>query len=343
MNVLVTGGAGYIGSHTCKALIEAGHRPVVYDNLVRGNRWAIRWGDWVQGDIADRDRVRNAIQSYRINTILHFAAFGYVGESVVNPTMYFENNAVKSFLLLQTALECAVQGVVFSSTCATYGNPTSLPIREDHRQVPVNPYGESKLFVERMLQAFGAAHKLPWIVLRYFNAAGADASGEIGECHDPETHLIPLALEAADDPDRPLYVFGSDFDTPDGTAIRDYIHVTDLADAHVVALDYLACGRESKAFNLGTGKGYSVAEVINQIRVSIGRAPNTVSVPRRAGDPAELVADASLARAELGWVARHSSLSNIVLTAWNWHRSPVMQGRRASVKNLCDRSSLQGS
>lgn len=321
MNVLVTGGAGYIGSHTAKALAEAGHHPVVYDNLSRGHEWAVRWGPLVKGELGDSERLRWALDEHSIDTLMHFAAFAYVGESIAKPGLYFENNVVNSLRLFQAMEKSGVRRIVFSSTCATYGSPLRMPIDETHSQSPVSPYGESKLFVEKALRWYGQIHGFRWVTLRYFNAAGADPEGEIGECHEPETHLIPLALYAALDSTGPVSIFGTDYPTPDGTAIRDYIHVTDLASAHVRALDYLVAGGESRALNLGGGAGHTVKQVIETVAHVTGRWPATREDGRRPGDPPVLVADATCARRVLSWEPRHSSLETIVETAAAWHSS----------------------
>jgi UDP-arabinose 4-epimerase len=320
-SVLVTGGAGYIGSHTCKALANAGFRPVTLDNLVYGHRRAVKWGPLVEGDLADRGLLESVMREYAVTAVIHFAAYAYVGESMQKPGVYFANNVAKTLGLLDVMHSVGVQHIVFSSTCATYGLPERIPIDERHPQNPVNPYGESKLFVERALKWYGTAHRLKWAALRYFNAAGADAQGELGEDHTPETHLIPLVIQAALGLRPYVEVFGTDYPTGDGTAVRDYIHVTDLADAHVRALEYLFGGNESLALNLGTGQGYSVREVICSVERVGGRRVPTRDAPRRAGDPPELVADAAQAQRRLGWSPRHSSLENITATAWNWHQS----------------------
>jgi len=318
-NVLVTGGAGYIGSHACKALAEAGYTPVALDNLVHGHRHAVRWGPFVHGELADEALVRRVLREHRIEAVMHFAAYCYVGESMGAPGKYFQNNVGGSIALLNAMRAENANCLVFSSTCATYGVPQRVPIDEDHPQHPVNPYGESKLAVERMLDWFGAAHGLRHAALRYFNAAGADAAGEAGEDHAPETHLIPLAIDAALGTRPPVAIFGTDYPTPDGTAIRDYIHVTDLAAAHVEALRRLQAGGASMRLNLGTGRGHSVREVIRAIEEVGGRPVPVTAGPRRAGDPPTLVAASARAAAALGWTPRHSDLSNIVATAWRWH------------------------
>ena len=317
--VLVTGGAGYIGSHTAKALAIHGFEPVVLDNMSSGHRWAVRWGPLVEGDIADSQLVRDVIRHHRIQSVVHFAANAYVGESVVQPRKYFHNNVTNTLSLLHTVMDSGVRDVVFSSTCATYGQPQSLPIAEDHPQAPVNPYGESKLFVERALRWYGDAYGLRFVCLRYFNAAGADPEGEIGECHDPETHLIPLAIRAAQGSHPALKIFGTDYETSDGTAVRDYIHVCDLADAHVRALKYLDDGGKSVAINLGTGVGYSVRDVQRAIKRVSGFPVPALVRERRPGDPAILVAEAGRARQLLGWKPRFTELDHMIETAWRWH------------------------
>lgn len=320
-NILVTGGAGYIGSHACQALARAGYKPVALDNLVYGHPWAVRWGPLEQGDIADRAWLDGVIERYRPVAVMHFAAYAYVGESVQDPGKYYRNNVVGSLTLLEALRDHGIGCCIFSSTCATYGLPARVPIDEATPQVPINPYGASKLMIERMLADFEVAHGLRSLCLRYFNAAGADPAGELGEDHDPETHLIPLAIRAALRAAPPLAIFGGDYSTPDGTAVRDYIHVTDLAAAHVRALDDLLAGGASGALNLGTGKGYSVREVVRTVEAVSGRPVPVREAPRRAGDPPVLVADASRAWARLGWRPAHSSLEEIVTTAWRWHEA----------------------
>jgi len=323
MKVLVTGGAGYIGSHTCKSLAAAGYVPVVLDNLVSGHRSSVRWGPFIEGDIADRQLVAAILRDYSIEAVIHFAAYAYVGESMHSPAKYFENNVTGTLSLLEAMRESGTARIVFSSTCATYGIPSCLPIDESHLQRPVNPYGESKLFVERALQWYEQAYGLRSVALRYFNAAGADPDLEIGEEHDPETHLVPLVIQTALGLRNHIDIYGRDFDTPDGTAIRDYIHVTDLADAHVRAVRHLIGGSDSLRLNLGTGKGHSVLEVIKAVEAHSGVAVTSRNCPRRAGDPAELVANAALANKVLGWRPVLSSLPDIVATAWQWHERGV--------------------
>lgn len=319
--VLVTGGAGYIGSHACKALAAAGYTPVAYDNLVHGHRQAVQWGPLEQGDIADRTRLDAVITQWQPIALMHFAAYAYVGESVTNPGKYYRNNVAGSLFLLEAMRDHGIDKLVFSSTCATYGMPQSLPLAEDHPQFPINPYGASKLMIERMLSDFDAAHALRSASLRYFNAAGADPDGDIGEMHDPETHLIPLVLDAASGQRADVTVFGTDYDTPDGTCIRDYIHVSDLADAHVLALQALENGAGTTAYNLGNGRGFSVREVIDCASQITGRAVPVAFGERRAGDPPVLVGDASRIRRELGWQPRHAAIESIIGTAWRWHQA----------------------
>lgn len=327
-SVLVAGGAGYIGSHTCKALAAAGYVPVTLDNLVYGHRDAVRWGPLVEADLGDRRTLERVLREHRISAVVHFAAYAYVGESMIDPGRYFHNNVTCSMNLLDAMHATGVQRLVFSSTCATYGIPDAVPITEDTPQRPVNPYGESKLMVERALHWHGVAHGLKSIALRYFNAAGADAAGELGERHDPETHLIPLAIDAALGLAPPLRVMGTDYATPDGTAVRDYIHVTDLADAHVRALSHLERGGDSAALNLGTGHGHSVRDVIAMVeRVTGLKVPRT-DAPRRAGDPPALVAAPGRAKALLGWQPTWSDLETIVRTATAWHRQTQAEQER---------------
>lgn len=318
--ILVTGGAGYIGSHACKALAHAGHTPVTYDNLVYGHRRAVRWGPLEEGDIADRARLDAVIETYRPVAVLHFAAYAYVGESVADPGKYYRNNVAGTLTLLEALRDHGVSRLIFSSTCATYGMPQDVPITESHPQNPINPYGASKLMIERMLADFETAHGLRSIALRYFNAAGADPDAEIGEAHDPETHLIPLVLDAAAGRRPSITVNGDDYDTPDGTCIRDYIHVTDLAEAHVLALRALERGAPSGACNLGNGQGFSVREVIERARRVTGCTIPVEIGPRRPGDPPRLVGDARQAHRTLGWTPRHADLDTILATAWAWHR-----------------------
>ncbi len=315
MKVLVTGGAGYIGSHTAHALRRRGHEVVVYDNLSTGHAFLADGFDLIVGDIADVALVRSALAD--VDAVLHFAAHAYVGESVENPRKYFDNNVRAALNLLDTTVACGVKRFVFSSTCAVYGVPEKTPISEDTPRIPVNPYGASKLFFENALEAYSHAYGLKYVALRYFNAAGADENGLIGECHLPETHMIPLALRAAAGEIPEFQILGGDYPTPDGTCIRDYIHVMDLADAHVRALDYLAEGGKSNAFNLGTGEGYSVKSVLAAVERVTGCHVRTRMANRRPGDPPILVADSSRAKAGLSWQPLRS-LDNTISTAWNW-------------------------
>lgn len=319
---LVTGGAGYVGSHVCKMLAERGHQPVVYDNLSRGNRWAVRWGPLEEGDLSDGARLRAVLDRWRPAGVLHFAAFAYVGESVEDPGLYYRNNVADTLTLLDAMRAQGVGRLVFSSTCATYGVPETLPINEDTPQRPINPYGTTKLMVETVLRDYAAAYGLGAVALRYFNAAGADPEGEIGESHDPEPHAIPRAIFAALGRLPAFGVMGTDYDTPDGSAIRDYIHVCDLAAAHIAAMDHLADGGPGfRAFNLGTGVGTSVLELVAAVQRAAGRPVPVDLQPRRAGDPPRLVADARLAADALGWVPERSSIDAIVADAWRWHLS----------------------
>jgi UDP-arabinose 4-epimerase len=328
-SVLVTGGAGYIGSHACKVLARAGYQPVVFDNLSRGHREAVRWGPLIEGDLADRNRLLTALQTHRVAAVMHFAAYAYVGESVADPAMYYRNNLGGSLSLIEAMRETGVDKIVFSSTCATYGVPAGSPISESAPQLPVNPYGETKLAIERALHWYGEAYGLRSASLRYFNAAGADPEGEIGEHHEPETHLVPLVLQTALQQRSHVDIYGTDYPTADGTAIRDYIHVEDLAEAHVRALEHLCAGRESTALNLGTGRGHSVREVIAAAESVFGRAIPRREAPRRAGDPPVLVADPSRAAEQLGWRAHRSDLRTIISTAFAWQKRLAKQQVRA--------------
>jgi len=319
--ILIVGGAGFIGSHTAKLVAAAGHKPVVFDNLSSGHRWALRWGVFEEGGLADRDAIDRVLARHAVDAVIDFAAHIEVGESVRNPRKYFRNNLVNTLKLLDAMVDKGVGQIVFSSTAAVYGDPLTVPIPEDHRLLPLNPYGESKLFVERTLRWYGEAYCLRWSVLRYFNAAGADPGGEIGEDHAPESHLIPLAIKAALGQRGELQVFGTDYPTPDGTAVRDYIHVVDLAQAHLLALDHLAAGKPSFAANVGTGAGHSVREVITTVERVSGRAVPRREVGRRPGDAPSLVADARLAQQLLNFQPRYPDLSTIVEHAWKWHAS----------------------
>jgi UDP-arabinose 4-epimerase len=317
--ILVTGGAGYVGSHTCKALARAGYRPVTLDNLSRGNRDAVRWGPLEEAELRDPDTLDRIFATYRPAAVVHLAAFAYVGESVAKPEIYYGNNLVGMMSLVEAMRRHGVSRVVFSSTCAVYGNPITLPLSEDHPTAPVNPYGFSKLACERILADYDAAHGLRSVSLRYFNAAGADPDREIGETHVPETHLIPLALRAAADPDFTLSVLGADYATPDGTAVRDYVHVADLAEAHVLALGYLEAGGQTRALNLGTGQGSSVRQVLGAVSRILRRPVKVRDAGRRAGDPSALIADSHTARMVLEWLPVYSDLETIITTAAAWY------------------------
>ncbi|HUQ91166.1 MAG TPA: UDP-glucose 4-epimerase GalE [Bryobacteraceae bacterium] len=319
MNILVTGGAGYIGSHVAKALSKAGHVPTVFDNLEMGHEWAVKWGPFIKADLADQGALEAALRGK--DAVVHLAGYIFVGESVKAPSKYYRNNFINSLNLLDAMTATGVRDVVFSSTAAVYGAPARVPIQEGDPKIPINPYGESKRFTEQSLEWYGTAHGIRWLALRYFNAAGADHDGEIGEMHDPETHLIPLVIDAALRKRGPVQLFGTDYPTADGTAIRDYIHVADLARAHVLGLEYLRSQGTPTALNVGTGSGYSVREVIKTVEQASGLEVPVSVGPRREGDSPELVADASRARGVLGWEPRASSLEEIVATALAWHKS----------------------
>jgi UDP-glucose-4-epimerase GalE len=324
LNVLVIGGAGYIGSHAARALRRRGHQVLIYDNLSNGHAQLAAGFELIQADLADVTALTAALG--RVDSVMHFAAHAYVGESVRDPRKYFRNNVEAGLVLLNACLDCGIRRLIFSSTCAVYGVPEKVPITEQNPRQPVNPYGTSKLFFENALEAYDRAYGLKYAALRYFNAAGADESGEIGELHEPESHLIPLALQAATGARPALEVFGTDYPTPDGTCVRDYIHVNDLADAHITALERLAQGADSLAINLGTGHGYSVKEVLAKVEQISGFKVPWHAAPRRPGDPPALVADPSLAAKLLHWKATRS-LDEIVSSAWKW-----MQ-KNAAVKN----------
>ena len=319
MTVLITGGAGYIGSQTAKLVAKAGLVPVVLDNLVYGHEHAVKWGPFVKGDLNDPALIEHVFREYGITSVVHFAAFTYVGESVTAPRKFFRNNVVNTLNLLDVMLDRGVKNIVFSSTCATYGEPIEVPISEDHPQAPSTPYGESKLMVERALHWYQGAYGLRYAALRYFNAAGADPEGELGEEHDPETHLIPLTIAAALGKAPPLSVFGTDFPTADGTAVRDYVHVSDLAAAHLLALSQLESGTERIQLNLGTGRGHSVRQVIAAVEKVSGKRVPFREVARRPGDPAALIADARRAADSLGWRPLYPELETITRDAYRWH------------------------
>lgn len=319
MNILVTGGAGYIGSHCCKALAAGGHRPIVFDSLVKGRRENVRWGEFIRGDINDPEALECCFERCRVDAVVHFAAFIEVGESVADPLAYYTNNVGGTLQLLRAVQRHGVRNFVFSSSAAVYGTPERVPIEEDHPLNPLSPYGWTKRMMEAMLADFGRAYGLRWAALRYFNAAGADRSADIGEAHDPESHLIPRVLDAAI-AGRPIDVFGADYPTPDGTCVRDYVHVSDLAAAHVTAVERLAAEGPAAAINLGQGRGYSVMEVIRAAQEVTG-LPVAVRISgRRPGDAPVLVASNRKAREVLGWTPQESGLDHILRTAWAWHR-----------------------
>lgn len=317
--VFVTGGAGYVGSHSCQALARAGWEVVVYDNLSRGWREFVRWGPLIDGSILDGDRLQAALEDTKPDAVLHFAALAYVAESFEQPELYYRVNVCGTLTLIEAMRRAGVGRLVFSSSCATYGPAKSIPIDESHLQLPINPYGRSKLAAEQIIADEGASHGLRYVILRYFNAAGADCDGEIGERHDPEPHVIPQAILGALYGQRPFKVHGSDYLTKDGTAVRDYVHVNDLADAHHLALAHLARDGMSDIFNLGTGNGYTVKEIAEAVEMASGRPLPIEFGPRRAGDPPVLVASAEKARRIMGWSPTRSSIANIVQTAWRWH------------------------
>ena len=330
MNVLVVGGAGYIGSHCVRQLARAGHRPVVLDNLVFGHRAAVAPGvPFYEAELGDEEAVGRVLAAERVEVVMHFAAFAFVGESVHDPLKYYFNNVAATLHLLRVMLRRGVTRFVFSSTCATYGVPATLPIVESTPQQPINPYGQTKLDVENALRALAHAHGLSFAAFRYFNAAGAGEDGSIGEDHDPETHLIPLAVAAAVGAGPALKLFGTDYPTPDGTCLRDYVHVDDLSRAHIAVFDRLATPGAALFYNLGTGTPTSVREVIGAVEKVTGKRVPVVASPRRAGDPPALYADASKARTELGWQVEHPGIESIVASAWRWHRThPAGYGDR---------------
>ena len=322
MRILVLGGAGYIGSHTALELVKAGNEVVIADNLVTGYRKAIPEGaKFYEGDLRDSDFLDNLFHQEKIDAVIHFAAYSLVGESVTNPLKYYDNNLYGTKVLLEAMVKNNVGKIVFSSTAATYGEPENIPILESDRTCPTNPYGETKLAMEKMFKWTAEAHGLRYVSLRYFNACGADESGTIGEAHNPESHLIPLILQVPNGKRETISIYGTDYDTPDGTCIRDYIHVTDLAQAHILAVQYLNNGGESDIFNLGNGVGYSVREVIETARKVTGHPIPATETSRRAGDPARLVASSEKAKKILGWKPVHDSLEEIISSAWNWHKN----------------------
>jgi UDP-glucose-4-epimerase GalE len=336
-NIVVAGGAGYIGSHTCKALAQAGLRPIVVDNLSNGHEWAVKWGVLERGDIRDGQFLDTVFARWKPRAVIHFAGLIQVGESVRHPDIYYANNVLGTLSLLDRMRSHGIDRLVFSSTCAIFGMPDRMPLSEDLPINPINPYGASKAMVEQLLHDYAGAYGLRAAALRYFNAAGADPDGLLGEAHQPETHLIPLAIEAALGLRAKLDVFGDDYATPDGTCIRDYIHVADLADAHLRALTWLDGQDGFGAFNLGNGTGYTVRQVIDAVeRISGRKVPVTMS-PRRPGDSPALVADATKARTVLGWVPAFPSLDDIVGTAWRWHQEAMVEGHSAHLKHRVGR------
>jgi UDP-arabinose 4-epimerase len=327
VNVLVTGGAGYVGSHACNALLAAGFSPVTYDNLSRGFRSLVRYGPFEEGDILDEERLVEVLERYKPAAVMHFAALAYVGESVDLPLDYYRNNFSGALSLLCAMRKCGVARYVFSSTCAVYGTPETQPMVENLPLAPINPYGRSKLMVEQALQDASAAYGLRSVSLRYFNASGGHPSGEIGELHEPETHLIPRALMAANGEIDAIDIFGTDYPTPDGTAIRDYIHVCDLADAHVAALRYLEEGGQTISLNLGTGRGHSVREILDSVTRVTGREPPSRIAARRPGDPPILVADPTAARRVLRFAPKWTEIDAVISSAWEWYRRRAAQTR----------------
>ena len=317
MSILVCGGAGYIGSHINKQLNIEGYETVVFDNLIYGHREAVKWGEFVQGDLSNIDEIESVFATHKIEAVFHFAAYAYVGESVEEPEKY--NNVANTLNLLKVMRKHGCNKIIFSSTCATYGEPDQVPITEDMLQHPINPYGATKLMVERIFKDYAKAYDLKFVVLRYFNAAGADPDGDIGESHDPETHIIPLVLDAASGKRPDIKVFGTDYDTADGSCIRDYIHVTDLAEAHLLALHHLEQGKESDFFNLGNERGTSVLEVIDSVKRVTGKDFRVTYSDRRPGDPAKLIGSSEKARRILGWIPQYGDIDTIVAHAWNWH------------------------
>ena len=321
--ILVTGGAGYIGSHVCKSLAAEGFNPVAVDCLSHGHESAVKWGPLERVDLTDDARLKTVIKQHQPVGVMHFAGLCDVGESVLDPARYYHNNLIGSLNLLRGMLDRGIHAIIFSSSCAIYGVPEKIPISETQAKVPVTPYGVSKLVVEHMLRDFSMAYDIGYVCLRYFNAAGADPEGEIGENHQPESHVIPLVIKTALGQRRYFEVFGTDYETPDGTAVRDYVHVSDLASAHVLALRYLLEGRPSTALNLGTGRGHSVKQIVAAVERLSGRAVPVKEGPRRTGDPSILVADASEAFKVLAWTPKHCALEDIIATALNWHRKPL--------------------
>lgn len=334
-SILVTGGAGYIGAHVCKALAKAGFLPITYDNLSTGHAYAVKWGPFVQADLTDKEALHGTFQKYQPKAVLHFAACALVVESVANPGKYYRNNLVSSLALLEAMRDYKVPHLVFSSTCAIYGQPQFTPLTESHPTTPINPYGKSKFMVEQILADFETAHSIRTAALRYFNVAGADLQTEIGENHDPETHLIPSVIQAALGIKKEIVVYGTDFPSRDGSAVRDYIHVQDLADAHVSALNWLLANDKSVQINLGTGTGHSVLEIINAVQKFCGKPLPVRLEMRRAGEPSNLTADNARAKELLGWTPRFSDLPNLIESAWKWHQ--LLSENAALLKNTLNK------
>lgn len=319
MAILVAGGAGYIGSHTVKLLSRRGYDIIVYDNLSKGYKDFAKWGTFIKGDISDSSKLKEIFTNYKIDAVMHFCAFIEVGESVSNPQKYYHNNLVNTIKLLDTMLEFNIKNFIFSSTAAIFGNPVNIPIQENDPKNPINPYGKTKLYVENVLEDYEIAYGLKSICFRYFNAAGADPECEIGEAHNPESHLIPLILDAAIGKRENVKIFGTDYPTKDGTCIRDYIHVNDLAQAHILGLEYLLSEKKSENFNLGSGEGYSVREIIKNVKNITGKEFKVIETDRRPGDPPILIANSKKAQKILGWETKFS-LQEIIKTAWEWHK-----------------------
>jgi len=321
--ILVTGGAGFVGSHTCKALARAGYFPITFDSLERGHDWAVKWGPLERGDLREEGDLRKVFEAWRPWAVMHFAAYAYIGESTIEPIKYYDTNIGGTAKLLKACAAFECKNIVFSSSCATYGIPARLPLTESDAQQPINPYGYTKVVVERMLRDVEAAHGIRRVALRYFNAAGADPDGELGELHEPETHLIPLVLLAAMGRRPSIKIYGDDYPTADGTCIRDYVHVSDLANAHVAAIDWLAAGKESDSFNLGNGRGFSVAEVVAASERITGLAIRAEMCSRRPGDPPILISDSTKAQQLLGWTPNFPTLDQQIAHAWRWFRDEL--------------------
>ena len=319
-NILVTGGAGYIGSHTVIALLEQGYNTITYDNLSEGHREHVAGGEFVRGDLADLNCLRDTFKKFSIDGVIHFASKCYVGESMENPQKYYYENVVNGLNLFKVMVEQNVKNIIFSSSAATYGNPHTVPIGEDHPTDPINTYGLTKLIIEKILKDYDRAYNLKSVSLRYFNAAGADPKLRTGENHDPETHLIPLVLDAAIGKRKDIKIFGTDYETEDKTCVRDYIHILDLAEAHILGLKKLFAGEESAVYNLGTGKGNSVREIINVVKKITGKDFPVTEAPRRPGDPPTLIASSHKAKKELGWKPQYEDINLIIETAWKWHQ-----------------------